>query len=71
MFWMVYGENGGAPTYKHETEASAKAEAERLAKLNQGKRFYVLKVIADVVVSNVRWTEHLDLTRSDPSDIPF
>jgi hypothetical protein len=42
-FWMVWNPNGRSPTFKHETEESALSEARRLAGLNSGHRFYVLR----------------------------
>lgn len=42
-FWMVWNPQGTQPVHQHETEQSAIAEAERLARLNQGQRFYVLE----------------------------
>lgn len=42
-FWMVYGEGQRAPAYKHDSAASARIEAERLAGLHPGISFYVLK----------------------------
>ena len=40
-FFMVYVDGQKAPTYKHDTEQSAVAEAKRLAKL-LNKKAYVL-----------------------------
>ena len=37
MFWMVLG--SGLPTYRHDTERSARAEAERLARQQAGQEF--------------------------------
>lgn len=34
-FWMLFAEGGSAPTYKHETQESADAEAVRLLRSNQ------------------------------------
>lgn len=45
-FWMVYGEGQGAPTYKHDNEQDAAAEAQRLALRYPGCAFYVLKGVA-------------------------
>lgn len=42
VFYMVYMEGEGAPTYKHTTKESAIKEAERLSLLF-GKKTYVLK----------------------------
>ena len=39
----------------HNTEAEAKAEAERLARNNAGKTFVVMKVVGEVVANSVVW----------------
>lgn len=57
-FWMVYGEGEGAPHRKHPTDVIARREAERLARLNEGRRFYVLRAVADVISSDVAWTNY-------------
>lgn len=41
-FWMVWRENGPAPTKKHATRAEAEKEAMRLASFSPGSRFVVL-----------------------------
>lgn len=43
-FWMVLGR--GEPVYRHDTEVSAREEAERLARLHKNQTFVVLKAIA-------------------------
>lgn len=40
-FYMVFVENAGSPTYKHDCIETAEAEAKRLAKLT-GYKAYVL-----------------------------
>lgn len=44
-FWMVWNDSpyGRVPVCKHTTQESAKNEAERLAKLEPGTRFWVLE----------------------------
>lgn len=42
-FWMVWADRGQMPTFKHATEESASAEAERLSSRIPGVRFYVLR----------------------------
>lgn len=42
-FWMIWAENGGAPTAVHITEERAIREVERLARKVPGKRFYLMK----------------------------
>jgi hypothetical protein len=57
QFWMVWNPAGRAPTVKHDTEKSARAEAERLAKANPGQTFVVLRAIgACETVKPVTWT---------------
>lgn len=46
IFWMVWCENGGRPTFKHWERANAEREAERLARENEGHLFYVLEAVA-------------------------
>lgn len=41
-FWMVWRENGPAPTKKHERRVDAEKEAKRLASFSPGSRFVVL-----------------------------
>jgi hypothetical protein len=61
-FWMVWNENGRAPTFKHPSHASANTEAERLAKLIPGERFVVLQAVGAVRVQNpVEWTELIEI----------
>ena len=62
-FWMVVG--NGAPYYRHRDESSAKREAERLAKLNPGLKFFVVKTIGCVESTSVLW----HTTLYDP--VPF
>jgi hypothetical protein len=62
-FWSVYGEHGQIPVFEHKTYESALAEAERLAALKPGKRFYVL-----APVTSVRKT---DFDREHFDGIPF
>lgn len=47
-FWMVWCEDGGSPRVRHCNKQIAVAEAERLAKLNPGQVFFVLKATAGV-----------------------
>lgn len=41
-FHMVWTKNGRVPRFRHNTEAEADKEAERLALLNPGRKFIVL-----------------------------
>lgn len=44
-FFMVWKDGGDVPRKRHETLASAQAEAERLANNHPGFKFYVLRAI--------------------------
>jgi hypothetical protein len=45
-FYIVWNPDAGLPRFKHESEHDAVREAERLAGLNPGQRFYVLSAIS-------------------------
>lgn len=65
QFWMIYGEDCAAPTYRHLDETSARAEAERLAHSTPGKRFFILKAEAFCIVHDpIQWAQLTD-------EIPF
>lgn len=64
---MVWRKSTRDISYEHTTIASAKAEAERIARIHAGGEVYVLKQIAVVKLNDVQW-EKLDT--EDP-DIPF
>lgn len=65
-FWFVWNPDGRSPTYRHRSEESAVAEAERLARTNPGETFVVLEsVCARRVDSMLR----LDMRAID--GIPF
>ncbi len=66
-FWLVWNELGQSPRFKHETAASAEAEAGRLAMLHPGITFTVLAPIASVTC------RALDIQRftSDDDGVPF
>jgi hypothetical protein len=58
-FWMVFNDSvtGRAPTWKHPTKEAAQQEAERLAALNPGIRFWVLEAQGFMRVSRPStWT---------------
>lgn len=46
----------GAPTARHKTFHSAKAEAERLARVAPGVRFFILETVAAVERVDVQFT---------------
>ncbi|MFG1461787.1 hypothetical protein V5F77_02725 [Xanthobacter sp. DSM 24535] len=45
-FFLVWNPEGRTPHYRHPSQASALAEAKRLAALNPGQKFYVLQPLA-------------------------
>lgn len=49
-FFYVWCENGNNPTHKHFTYKDACVEAERLARKESGKVFYILKAISSVTI---------------------
>lgn len=51
-FYIVWNEDAGTPTYKHESQDSAEREAVRLAKQHQGQKFHVLSSICTLEVPN-------------------
>ena len=53
QFYMVYNLQGHPPAVIHGTVWAAQAEAERLAHLNPGGSFYVLKAIKVSKVATV------------------
>lgn len=68
-FWMVYGAGQGAPTARHKCFASARVEAERLARIAPGVRFFILETVGAVEKVDVQF---IDLRATDPIDeIPF
>ncbi len=57
-FWLVWNESGHAPTFKHDSEESARREAERLARNNPGQQFHVLQVVGTCQHKAVEWHEY-------------
>ena len=55
-FFMVWNSAGWPPRYRHDTEVSARLEADRLAVANGG-RYYVLQAIAFVEKNETRVVE--------------
>lgn len=70
QFWMVWCPNRNPPVYRHDCEAAAETEAERLARLNPGERFFVLEAVGLRCVDNMH---RVSLRPGDPpgDDIPF
>lgn len=66
-FWMVWNPRRNPPTCRHGTEGSATKEAERLAALYPGQRFYVLAAIKAREVNNM---QRIELSEPE-SELPF
>lgn len=64
-FWLVWREDGEAPTKQHESEAKAAAEAARLARKSPGQNFYVLVPSSRIRVIDVETENFI----TDP--VPF
>lgn len=76
QFWCVWCEGGGNPTVKHDSYPRAKAEAQRLARNNPGRRFVVLAAAAAFVkrdVDEVRFTTdpYMVDQRELDDEVPF
>jgi hypothetical protein len=56
-FWLVWKDNGGIPTVPHDSLDSAKREAERLARMHPGSKFYVLQTVGACSKTDVLWDE--------------
>lgn len=54
-FWMVWNEGNQDPRYKHPTERQARDEAERLARANPGKRFFLLRAVDVCKWKDISW----------------
>lgn len=70
-FWIVWNPNGRTPTRKHGSRALARNEAYRLAGMNPGEQFFVLKAVAGAVCPV---PQPVDIKMSAPAqtdDIPF
>lgn len=61
-FYMCYVENGNSPKQTHATLEQAKQEAERLSRINVGKRVYLLQSIASCICDapEPRWNGDYD-----------
>ena len=64
IFWLVWNPDGHAPTVKHSAVSKAFAEADRLAMLNPGQKFFVMAAIGGRTIDNPVVDIHID-------DIPF
>lgn len=68
-FWLVWNPNGRNPGYRHSSRESAQTEAERLAALNPGASFFVVKGVGGAFADRpVAQTIRLI---ASPPDTPF
>ena len=73
-FFVVWAENGGAPTVKHIDRETAYREARRLALANPGIRFIVLEPVVAVLKNDLITTtfkRQPPWPRDDDDRIPF
>ena len=74
VYWIVWAEGGGSPTVKHVNFASARAEAQRLARSNPGVTFAVLASVVSYQRNDLRETTY-DLAEARDEllngEIPF
>lgn len=67
-FWLVWNPDGGPPTHRHDTEDSAEAEAERLARAHPGARFFVMQAVA---LRTMDAMQRVRLCPGADDDMPF
>lgn len=67
-FYMIYLEDGGAPTYQHATRDEALTEAKRLAR-DFNRRAYILCSIESVEFDAFKIEKAMP--DSLPDDLPF
>ena len=71
-FWLVWCESGGAPTVKHADYDRAKAEAQRLARANPGRRFVVLAAAIGFEVNDLKAVHYRpEIVNLLDEEIPF
>jgi hypothetical protein len=66
----VWREGSSRSNYKHFEKREAVREAERLARINPGQVFYVLKTTA-AVIAELPPITHMKMTNPEPDNIPF
>ncbi len=69
--WMVWTPNKNPPRSRHDTEAAAETEAERLAQQNPGEPFFVLEAVGLRVVDNMHRVNLRGAPSEFSDDIPF
>lgn len=70
-FWMIYGMGQGSPTARHHSFETAKAEAERLARVCPGTEFYVLQTVGVAKKTDVDFRHISKDGPSSTDDLPF
>lgn len=63
-FWLVWNQDGRVPRFRHKDKLAAEREAERLARMNPGERFYLCYVESYVVAGELT-------TVKLKEDVPF
>jgi hypothetical protein len=71
QFWVVWNEDGGSPTFKHPDYASARKEAQRLARIAPGQRFVVLAAAVSFVKRDLDETHYGSDQWLMDQEIPF
>ena len=69
-FWMVYCPQRTAPTYQHLSRQDAEQEARRLATMNPGTQFFVLRAVSGVTATQPE-IETIKLRPVIGCEIPF
>lgn len=64
-FWMVMRADSNLSSVRHQSESSARAEAERLSKMNPGKTFFVMAPIAACEVVTTVWQNNPGIKSAD------
>lgn len=71
LFWCVWCEGGGDPTVKHPGYHDARAEAQRLARANPGKRFVVMAAAVAFVKRDLDEVQYAGGYELGEDEIPF
>lgn len=71
-FWLVWCEDGGRPTVKHEFYENAKREAQRLARMHPSHRFVVLAAAIGFQVNDIQAVHYRpEIVNLMDDEIPF
>lgn len=70
-FWLVWRDDGPTPSRKHRSEAEARAEAQRLASISHGSRFWILRTVDSCRAVTVQWEKPHDAGCGCSDCIPF